>query len=166
MGEWEFRWVQNRSLGMDTQTLSDGRLRTGYYQPNSTAFLVTVHYVKLKPSSRMLMKNLVLLTELWKQTLSQTLAMFLLYLQLSAQWNGPCLHKTKPQSRKLGSSPFLRCKKDDRITYFAKDLGLQRIFRRQISKSFVSPFGPGKVLVYIYDGDPSSSAVMRISRHN
>jgi len=38
--EWEFRWVQNRSLGMDTQTLSDGRLRTGYYQPESTAFLV------------------------------------------------------------------------------------------------------------------------------
>jgi len=37
---WEARWVPNRNLGMETKTLANGRLQTGYHKPESTAFLV------------------------------------------------------------------------------------------------------------------------------
>merc|ERR1711908_35724 len=38
--EWAARWVQDRQIGAEIRTLPDGRVRTGYYLPESTAFLV------------------------------------------------------------------------------------------------------------------------------
>jgi len=46
--KWEARWVADRKLGLEVRTTSDGRVRTGYYQPDSTAFLVFSSFQKAK----------------------------------------------------------------------------------------------------------------------